>query len=79
MGATWTIALRLGVADLVRSRRSAVKLSWRRTVSKDFLDPSECYIPLVSSLERWTYKYDLNREVSIIMTTSTGLDIVRIS
>ena len=46
VGVPWTIALRLGVVVLVRSRRSAVKLSWRRTVSKDFLDdgPSECYI-----------------------------------
>ena len=41
VGVPWTIALRLGVAVVVRSRRSAVKLSWRRTVSKGLLNPSE--------------------------------------
>ncbi len=41
VGAPWMIALRLGAAILVRSRRSAVKSSWRRTVSKGFLNRSE--------------------------------------
>ena len=35
-------ALRLGVAILVRSRKSAAKLSWRRGVLEDILNPSEC-------------------------------------
>lgn len=35
-------ALRLGVANLVRSRRSAAKLSWKRVVLEDILNPSEC-------------------------------------
>ncbi|KAH9038646.1 hypothetical protein EDB83DRAFT_1726778 [Lactarius deliciosus] len=37
----WAIALRLGVAILVRLRRSAVKSTWRRTVLKGFLNPRE--------------------------------------
>jgi hypothetical protein len=42
VGLPWAIALRLGVAVLVRSRRSVVKSSWRRTASKDILNPSKC-------------------------------------
>ena len=41
VGVLWTIALRLGVAVVARSRKSAVKSSWRRTVLKSLLNPSE--------------------------------------
>ena len=37
----WETALRLGVANLVLSHRSAAKLSWKRGVLKGILNPSE--------------------------------------
>lgn len=41
VGALWETASRLGVAILVRSRRSAAKLSWRRRVLKSILNLRE--------------------------------------
>ena len=80
VGKSWVIALRHGAASLARSHRSAAKLSWKRTVSKAFLDPSECYtVDLVFFLyrrrreSRWTHARIVRRlSFSPLIATKNG-------